>query len=235
MTRWAQSQADAMTFRPLAEDQNADRWIPEILPWVVQAGDPYYSWFFREIGPAGRPDPVLAEWMRCRSSEVSVERAVLLVTGECAVGGFIALGGPDLQVSRRADTLAALQAAGRERRSLVAERIQQGREFFAPVAKDEFYLSKLWVASGFRRAGHGGRLLREYVRIGMAQGFRRFRLDVWAQNRPAVGLYLSAGFAVLGESGNDRAGMTYLHMALEVPEGDGNEIAPIEQGPGAAL
>jgi ribosomal protein S18 acetylase RimI-like enzyme len=222
-----------MTFRSLAEDQNADRWIPEILPWVVQAGDPYYSWFLRGIGLAGGPDSVLASWMRRRSSEVSVERVVLLVTGECAVGGFIALGGQDLQVSRRADTLAALQAAGREGRSLVAERIQQGRELFAPVAEDEFYLSKLWVASRFRRAGHGGRLLREYVRTGMAQGFRRFRLDVWAQNRPAVELYLTAGFAVLLESSNDRADMTYLTMALEVPEG--GEVAPIEQEPGAKV
>jgi ribosomal protein S18 acetylase RimI-like enzyme len=227
------SQADAMTFQPLAEDQNADRRIPEILPWVVQAGDPYYSWFFRGIGLAGRPDPVLANWMRRRSSEVSVDRAVLLVTGERAVGGFIALGGQDLEVCRRADTLAALQAAGREGRSLVAERIQQGRELFAPVAKDEFYLSKLWVASAFRRAGHGGRLLREYVRTGMAQGFRRFRLDVWAQNRPAVELYRTAGFEVLRESSDRRAGMTYLHMALEPPEGV--EVAPIEQGPRARL
>jgi ribosomal protein S18 acetylase RimI-like enzyme len=212
------SQADAMTFRPLAEDQDADRWIPEILPWVVQAGDPYYSWFLRGIGLTGRPDPVLASWMRRRSSEVSVERAVLLVTGECAVGGFIALDGQALQASRRADTLAALQAAGREGRSLVAERIQQGRELFAPVAKDELYLSKLWVASGFRRAGHGRRLLQEYVRTGIAQGYRCFRLDVWAQNRPAIELYRTAGFQVLRESGNDRAGMTYLHMALEPPQ-----------------
>jgi ribosomal protein S18 acetylase RimI-like enzyme len=227
------SQADAMTFRPLAEDQNADRWIPQILPWVVEAGDPYYSWFFRGIGLGGRPDSVLASWMRRRSSEVSVRRAVLLVTGDCAAGGFIALAGLDLQGCRRADTLAALQVAGREGRTLVAERIQQGRELFAPVAKDELYLSKLWVASSYRRAGHGDRLLREYVRTGMAQGFRRFRLDVWAQNRPAVELYLSAGFAVLRESSNEWAGMTYVHMALEVPEGD--EVAPIEQGPGATL
>jgi ribosomal protein S18 acetylase RimI-like enzyme len=216
-----------MRFRPLSEDRSADRWIPQILPWVAQAGDPYYRWFFEGIGLGGRPESILADWMRRRSSEVSVERAVLLVTHDCAVGGFIALGAPDLQACRRADTMAALQAAGRDGRSLLAERIRQSQELFAPVAEDESYLSKLWVASRFRRAGHGIRILREYLRTGMAQGFRRFRLDVWAQNRPAVELYLAAGFVVLRESSNDRAGMTYLSMVLELPEGD--ELAPIEQ------
>jgi ribosomal protein S18 acetylase RimI-like enzyme len=209
-----------MRFRPLSEDRSAHRWIPQILPWVRQAGDPYYSWFFGGIGLGDRPEQVLASWMRRRSSEVSIERTVLLVADDCAVGGFIALGGADLQACRRADTLAALQAAGRDGRNRLAERIQQSQELFTSVAEDDLYLSKLWVASGFRRAGYGIRILREYIHTGMAHGFRRFGLDVWAQNRPAVELYLAAGFAVGRESRSDRAGMTYLQMALELPEGD---------------
>jgi ribosomal protein S18 acetylase RimI-like enzyme len=206
------------TFRPLSQDRNADRWIPQLLPWVWEAGDPYYSWFFEGIVAPDRPQPILAGWMRRRSSEVSLERAVLLVTGDRAVGGFIALGGSDLQACRRADTLAALQAAGREGRSLLASRIRQSRELFGPVAADAFYLSKLWVAAGSRRAGHGTRILQEYLRTGTALGFRRFRLDVCAENRAAIGLYLASGFTVLRESGNDQAGMTYLQMALELRE-----------------
>jgi ribosomal protein S18 acetylase RimI-like enzyme len=213
-----------MEFRLLSGDRNAERWIPQVLPWVWEAGDPYYSWFFGGIVAADRPQPVLAGWMRRRSSEVSVARAVLLVTGDRAVGGFIALAGPDLQACRRADTLAALQAASREGRRTLASRIRQSQELFGPVAVDEFYLSKLWVAAGFRRAGHGARILQEYLRTGRAHGFRRFRLDVDVQNRAAVGLYLASGFAMLPESGNDQAGMTYLPMALELRED--RDLAP---------
>jgi ribosomal protein S18 acetylase RimI-like enzyme len=218
-----------MEFRSLSGDRNAERWIPQVLPWVWEAGDPYYSWFFGGIVAADRPQPVLAGWMQRRSSEVSVARSVLLVTGDRAVGGFIALAGPDLQACRRADTLAALQAASQEGRRTLASRIRQSQELFGPVGVDEFYLSKLWVAAGFRRAGHGTRILQEYLRTGMAQGFRRFRLDVWAQNRPAVELYLAAGFGVLRQSSSERAGMTYLNMALEPPEGV--DVAPVEHEP----
>jgi ribosomal protein S18 acetylase RimI-like enzyme len=210
-----------MRFRPLSEDRSAHRWIPQLLPWVCQAGDPYYSWFFGGIGLGDRPEPVVAGWMRRRSSEVSIERAVLLIANDRAVGGFIALGGAELQACRRADTLAALQAAGRDGRTLLAERIRQSQKLFPSVTEDDFYLSKLWVVSEFRRAGHGIRILREYIHTGMAHGFRRCRLDVWAQNRPAVELYLAAGFAVVRASRSDRAGMTYLHMAVELPQGEG--------------
>jgi hypothetical protein len=68
-----------------------------VLPWVREAGEPYYSWFFGRIVPADRLESILADWMRRRSSEVSVERAVLLLIGDRAVGGFIGLGGADLQ------------------------------------------------------------------------------------------------------------------------------------------
>jgi ribosomal protein S18 acetylase RimI-like enzyme len=209
----------AGTFRPLSGDRDADRWIPQLLPWVWEAGDPYYSWFFHGVLADDRPQSILAGWMRRRSSEVSLERAVLLRAGDRAVGGFIALGGTDLQACRRADSLAALQATSREGRALLASRIRQSRKLFGPVAADDFYLSKLWVAAGSRRAGHGARILREYLRTGRAGGFRRFRLDVCAQNQAAVRLYLASGFAVLCESGVEgQAGMTYLQMALEVPE-----------------
>jgi ribosomal protein S18 acetylase RimI-like enzyme len=214
------SQAPAARFRSLSQDRNAGLWIPQVLPWVREAGEPYYSWLFGRIVPADRLEPILAGWMRRRSSEVSVERAVLLMIGDRAVGGFIGLGGTDLQTCRRADTLAALQAAGRDGWSLLAERIRQGQDLFAPVAANEFYLSKLWVATGSRGAGHGVRILEEYLRTGMAQGFRRFRLDVWTENRPAVELYRAFGFDVLRESSNDRAGIVYLSMALELREND---------------
>jgi ribosomal protein S18 acetylase RimI-like enzyme len=216
------SEAAGVRFQSLAEDGDPLRWIPQVLPWVWEAGEPYHSWFFKGIAPAERPDRILAGWMRRGSSEVSVERAVVLGTADRVIGGFVALTGTDLQACRRADTLAALEAAGRAGRNLLAERIRVGQHLFAPIAADEFYLSKLGVASRFRRAGHGARILREYVGTGLERGFRRFRLDVWAENRPAVELYRTFGFQVVREASDGRAGMTYMSMALERGQADGS-------------
>jgi ribosomal protein S18 acetylase RimI-like enzyme len=58
--------------------------------------------------------------------------------------------------------------------------------------------------------------VRQYVDVGAALGFQRFRLDAWAGNRPAVHLYKAAGFRVLRESSIDQARMTYLDMALDM-------------------
>jgi ribosomal protein S18 acetylase RimI-like enzyme len=213
------SEAWVTRFRPLSTDDDPGRWIPQVLPWVQEAGEPYHSWFLGGAASADRTESILAGWMRRRSSEVSVERAVLLLTADRVVGGFIALGGADLQACRQADTLAALQAAGRDGRSRLGERIRVGRHLFAGVAADEFYLSRLGVAIAFRRAGHGARILQKYLGAGVARGFRRFRLDVSAENRPAVELYRAFGFQVLREASDDRAGMAYLNMALELDEG----------------
>jgi ribosomal protein S18 acetylase RimI-like enzyme len=92
--------------------------------------------------------------------------------------------------------LAALGAAGREGRGLLAERIRQAQDLFAPLRRTSFYLSKLGVVAGSRRARHGRSLVREYLRAGASAGYRRFRLDVWAENRPAVELYRGFGFDV---------------------------------------
>jgi ribosomal protein S18 acetylase RimI-like enzyme len=81
--------------------------------------------------------------------------------------------------------------------------------------------SRVWpFTAALRRAGYGAKILQEYLDRGAADGFRRFRLAVWAENRPAIGLYRSFGFQAVRELRNERAGMTYLNMALELREDD---------------
>jgi ribosomal protein S18 acetylase RimI-like enzyme len=72
------------------------------------------------------------------------------------------------------------------------------------------------VVAGSRRARHARGLVRVYRRAGASAGYRRFRLDVWAENRPAVELYRGFGFDVRRRSANHPAGMTHLSMALEL-------------------
>jgi ribosomal protein S18 acetylase RimI-like enzyme len=199
-------------FRSLPQDQSSEQWIPDTLPWIHEAGNPYYDWFFGGAAEAGL---ALAEWMRRPSSEVFVGRVRLLVDAGNTVGGFIALPGSELDTCRRLDALAAVQAAEPEERGGVLARMRLTRGLFATVSPQEFYLSKMGVLPGHRGVGHGATIVREYIDIGAALGFRRFRLDVWAGNRPAVRLYEAAGFRKLRESSARQTRMTYLDMALE--------------------
>jgi ribosomal protein S18 acetylase RimI-like enzyme len=200
------------SFQSLAQNQSMEQWISKTLSWVREAGNPYYDWLF---GDAARAESALTQWMRRPSSEVFVGRVSLLVDDGQTVGGFIALSGSELAACRRADAVATLQTVEPEERGSVLARMHSTRGLFTIPSAEEFYLSKMGVLPDFRGAGHGATIVRQYVDVGAALGFQRFRLDVWTGNRPAVQLYKAVGFRVLRESSIDQARMTYLDMALE--------------------
>jgi ribosomal protein S18 acetylase RimI-like enzyme len=197
-------------FRSLVQEPQAERFIPEVLPWLYEAGNPYFDWLFGGREPARER---LETWMRRTSAEVSILRVTLLCDGGCAVGGFLALGGAEVMRCRKADLVALLmkEKHGKAREELLT-RIAAVRDLFPVVEDDEFYLSKIGVVPGLRRGGQGRELALEYLAAGSRAGFQRFRLDVCAENRPAVHLYSSLGFRVARESVSTEAGMKYLSM-----------------------
>lgn len=211
-------------FQALSQDQSIERRIASTLPWIHEAGNPYYDWFF---GGATEAESGLAQWMRRPSSEVFVGRVRLLVDDLHSVGGFIAMPGSELAACRRLDALASMQAAERAQRDSVLARMRLAHGLFGSLSAQDFYLSKMGVLSGHRGAGHGATIVRQYLDLGAELGFQRFRLDVSAGNRAAVRLYEAAGFRVLRESSLPGQGdMTYLDMALE-PGSKGYEDNPM--------
>src|SRR5918999_1419905 len=88
-------------------------------------------------------------------------------------------------------------------------------ENLEPVAPRDWYLSKVAVVDAHRARGLGRALVEEYLAAGLAAGFRRFRLDVSADNDQAVRIYRSLGFRV--EADRAAAGMRYLAMTLDHP------------------
>jgi ribosomal protein S18 acetylase RimI-like enzyme len=199
-------------FRSVSGDESIERWIPATLPWVHEAGNPYYDWLF---GGAAEAALALGDWMRRPASEVFVGRVELLVDDGHAVGGYISLSGTELADCRRMDAVATMQAVGPDKRGSLVARMRSARGLFATVSPQELYLSKMGVVPDHRGSGYGTAILREFLDTGAAMGFRRFRLDVWAGNRPAIHLYEAAGFQVLRESAAGQGRMTYLDMALE--------------------
>jgi len=201
-----------MSLRSLAGDPEPERYVKDVLPWVHEAGCPYFDWFFGDVETA---HTVLDAWMRRPSSEVFAGRLTLLTEGGKAIGGFIALGGAELESCRSADTIAAIKDAGRDGLTDLRERLQAGKELFVPVGHDDFYLSKIGVLAEFRGRRHGTALLQRYLADGEEAGFRRFRLEVWSGNGAAIGFYRDFGFEVVAESTSPSAGLTYVSMLRE--------------------
>ncbi|WP_214365550.1 GNAT family N-acetyltransferase [Pseudonocardia sp. H11422] len=202
-----------MDIRPLADSANAESLVADVLPWVHEAGNPYFDWLFDGAHVAM---PVLASRMKSSSSEVSIREATLFVdSSDDAVGGFIAWSGADLQKRRRADAIAYLQSVGKPSRSPLMQRMRESRHLFATVEPDEFYLSKLGVRSDVRGLGYGRILADRFLTIGLVRGIRRFVLDVSASNIQALRLYESLGFQVAAKSHLQTGEMTYLTMQLD--------------------
>jgi ribosomal protein S18 acetylase RimI-like enzyme len=201
-----------LRFRAPADDE-ATQLVPAILSWLYEAGNPFYDWFFSDLVDGPR---TVGEWLLRPSSEVSLSRIELLVDGDEPVGGFVALGGVELLACRRADALALMTSVGRDAWGRVEQKASLARELFPPVESGDYYLSKMGVVPEQRGRGHGSAVAAEYVEAGARRGFRRFRLDVWAENGAAIRLYESLGFETIAESTSERASLTYLAMAHEL-------------------
>lgn len=204
-----QASPDAPLVRPLMRHDDPAGVLPAVVGLVHEAGNPYFDWFF---GGPEQTAATLGAWMRRPSSELWLERVALALLGDEAVGMYVALPGRELQHCRQEDTLALLKTVGHDpaARAALHERIEVSKDLFAPVGPDEFYLSKMGVLPAHRGKGLGRALTNAFLAAGRAAGFARFRLDVSADNEPAVRLYASSGFRV--ESGSEAAGLRYLAM-----------------------
>lgn len=214
--------ASTAEFVSLAGEPDAERFIDAILPGVHAAGIPYVDWLF---GGAHQARAALRDLMRRPSSEVFVKRATLRTVGGIPVGGFIALGGSEVSACRSADALAVLKLAGPGGRSAAARRIGEAQKLFPPVEANQFYLSRIWVASDAAGAGHGPALMREFLAAGRRSGFRRFRGDICSGNHGVIRFAHWFKLETLEESVSHDAAMSYVSV-LRIEDG-GRPIAHV--------
>jgi ribosomal protein S18 acetylase RimI-like enzyme len=198
-----------ITLRHLAAEPAREGFIPAVLPWVLEAGNPYFDWFFGREEAPGR----IERWMLRPSSEVAIGRAVVAELDGSVVGGYVAVQGRELPTCRIADAVAALAEAGKEAGALRA-RMETARDLFPAVSADDLYLSKLGLLHPYRGRGFARQLVARFLEQGCAQGFSRFRLDVFARNDRAIRLYRLAGFDVVSEAIVPGTSLGYLAMAL---------------------
>jgi ribosomal protein S18 acetylase RimI-like enzyme len=87
---------------------------------------------------------------------------------------------------------------------------------FPPVADDEYYLTKMGLDAPYQGQGLGHALVQQYLAQGKAQNYARYRLDVHADNQPAVRCYLAAGFKVLSSSESRDGRLRYHAMRYQL-------------------
>lgn len=181
--------------------------------WIHQASNPYADWYF---GDAATAAEIIAEWAGRPSSELSLRRALIMLDGDRPCGCLIGLSGADLARARAAD-FAAFSAdlgSGAEADEVIEQVVTASRELFPPVADDEYYISRVAVSPDRRGQGLGRLLVRQALEDARAAGFRRFRLDVSADNQGAIRAYQATGFSVAKTSASALAGLTYCAMTL---------------------
>lgn len=183
--------------------------VPYSLPWILEAGNPYYGWLF---GDAQLTRRVLDAWTRRASSEVSILRVQILMCDAEVAGGFIALDGLELKRARKADTVALLTAVSEADRAALIRRLASATDLFSPVADDEYYLSKMGLHSRFRGKGYGRELLDRYTNGGKSRGYTRYRLDVHAGNEAAIRLYQGFGFEIADSARTGDGTLEYYSM-----------------------
>jgi ribosomal protein S18 acetylase RimI-like enzyme len=186
--------------------------IQYALPWVMEAGNPYYTLV---LGGAESTLRMLDTWMRRSSSEISISRVQFLICESEFAGGFIALSGGELRKARKSDSIALLNTCGVGDRPALIQRMANLSDLFLPVADDEYYLSKLGLNSQYRGRKLGRVLVERYIEEGRIRGYMRYRLDVQAGNEAAIRSYCSAGFQRCERNESKDGTLAYYSMRYE--------------------
>lgn len=201
-----------ITYRKATDWTDPEALVPHALPWVLAAGNPYYAWLF---GGAELVPRSVEKWMKRASSEVSILRVHFLMCESSLAGGFIALNGLDLRKARMADADALWTGVDSPGRRALMERLANGVDLFPHVGEDEYYLSKMGLNNSYKGRRLGRALVQKYLDEGKAHGYVRYRLDVHADNEPAIRCYLAFGFQVFKTANSADGTLRYHSMRYE--------------------
>jgi ribosomal protein S18 acetylase RimI-like enzyme len=193
--------------------------VPQLAPWIHAASNPFADWYFGGAEVAGE---IIQEWMARPSSEMFLGRAFLLHDGDAAgsaappAGCLIGVSGAELTALRAADFAAFCQdlGTGPEAERVIEDVVAAARELFPPVGADQYLVSRVAVDPRRRGQGLGRALVAHAVETKRTEGFRRFRLDVAADNASAIRAYQAVGFAITSTSRHAPSGLAYCAMTL---------------------
>jgi RimJ/RimL family protein N-acetyltransferase len=182
-----------VTFRSVQDYPDPDALIPDAFGWILAAGQPYFDWL---CGSREAAERTVAMWMKQPSSEVFLQRMTFLQCGSQLAGGIIGLGGVELKRARISDVNSYWKTLDVNSRGSLIGRLSQSLHAFAPVAEDEYYISKVGLARSFQGRGLAKVLVQQCLDQGTALGYSKFRADIQTENKPSLRCSRLMGFEI---------------------------------------
>jgi GNAT superfamily N-acetyltransferase len=201
-----------ITYRSVADFPDPEAIIPIALPWILAAGQPYFDWL---CGSREAAERTVAMWMRQTSSEVSMQRIQLILCGSELAGGIIGLSGAELKRARSADLNSYWKTLDVHSRGTLIGRLSQSLAAFAPVAEDEYYVSKVGLARSFQARGLAKMLVEHCIEQGTALGFSKFRADIATENKPSLRCSRATGFEIFYTGQSTDGALKYHALRYE--------------------
>jgi GNAT superfamily N-acetyltransferase len=186
--------------------------LPDIVPWIHEAGRPYFDIFLE----GADPHFTLSRWVQRRSSEISLHRTRLLIHDDRIAGGYISLAGHDLPGARQADLLDLAREMTDRTYSELRERMEDLRDLFAPVEDNDFFVSKIGVLPSQLGRGLSQHLLDDCLRRARQGSFRRVRVDVPEHHQRARELFRAYGFEAVYRGKSSLSNLRYLAMVCDL-------------------
>src|SRR6202050_5237302 len=182
---------ESISFRGVGDFPDPDALIARAFPWILAAGQPYYDWL---CGGGEMAESTVAMWIRHPSSEASIQRMQFIQCGLEIAGGIIGLSGAELKEARTADINSYWATLDVHSRGALLGKLSQSVQVFAPVAEDEYYVSKVGLDRSFQAKGLAKALVERSLERGSALGFTKFRADIQTENKPSLRCARSVGF-----------------------------------------
>lgn len=161
------------------------------------AAEPYERFVYDTTEQADRVRSLLFE---AAAAEWAPPGAWLAISEAGQVGGgFAVLPAVEVQ-RRRLRSMRILQKAGHLHDAALVGRMRAAAVLLAELSTGDWYLPRIAVSPAFRGQGCGAWLLGEVERVAREGGGGRVVLEVSAQNRAALALYVRHGYAELGRA-----------------------------------
>lgn len=181
-----------------------------LVPWILHADQRYYSVVFAHHDTPEQ----LADRITDPDSEIALQNMRLMIADDRIEGGFVAFAGRQLLRRREADVVDLYRKTEPQLRGQLRRRFRDLMPLFAPVAPNDFYLSKFQLYPGMNGPALNQPLVDECIRRARAEGFDRIRVDVDSDDELVVDMCRRNEFAILDRGHAPIAGIEYLNMAL---------------------
>lgn len=184
--------------------------MERLVPWVLHSDREYYSVLLEHHDTRHK----LAQRICDPDSELSLHNMRLLIADDEIAGGFIGFSGHQLLRRREADVVDLYRDTEPHLRPELRRRFQDVLHLFAPVAPNDFYLSKIQLYPGMNGPALSHPLMEECIQRAHGAGFERIRVDVDTECEVIGDVLGENGFEVLSRGEAPIAGIEYQNMAL---------------------